>query len=186
MKKIINKLILPTAAIVIANIIILIIGKFGYNDWIKFYDIIPKWIFLISLFILIGWILFSFFKQRKKLNRKESYSSFLISGPIYGYRVIGHLIYAGVKWKVRHPNDGPFNRLVEGIKIDNLDVNTTPYCPKCIEMELIEERNIIGKYVWRCLKCGLKRKNKKSAQMLARNEILKIAKSEVSVDLENE
>ena len=184
MKKLFDKIIYPVIAIVLANIIIVVGGKLEYGNWTSLYSEIPFWLLILVFGLLVIWLLaVLYFRRIKNLNKEPDLPFMIVDTPGYGYSDIGILVYRGVKWKIIHPNDRP-NSISLGIKLDSIKVKPDPLCPNCTEMELSESRNIFGRYVWKCLGCGLIKWSKKSAFKMSKTDILKIAKSKTATELQ--
>lgn len=175
MKKFLDKIVYPIIAIVLANILLLLLGEVRDNNWQSLYKKIPNWLLCAVFGVLFIWLVVALIRTRfKKLYKKSGFRSTIVY--TNGYEELGNLDYKGVIWKIMHPKDiwGKIN-----LDKDKIEINSTPYCPNCEEMELMERKNFLGRYVWSCIKCGFKKRNGKSAYDISKNNVLKIAKSEI-------
>ena len=187
MEKFINKILYPVIAIVLANLFLLVLGKLINNNWESLYHSIPNWVLWVLFGLLVFWLIVVLVRKRiKKLNTRGGSSFFLLGTPTYGYRVLGILDYKKVKWQILYPKDSPFELNPSLINPDGITIKSTPYCPICKDMELNERRNFWGRYIWSCIRCGFKAKNREDAFYESENNALKLAKSEVIRHLQDE
>jgi ribosomal protein L37AE/L43A len=99
-----------------------------------------------------------------------------MSIPYGDWMDVGRLNYAGVIWIVRAPKP-PWHQLdAEPISVDDLELQTPPRCPKC-ETEIEQTQSFWGGYIWKCVRCGFKKRNSESyyreeerAKKIARRE----------------
>jgi ribosomal protein L37AE/L43A len=181
MEKFIDKIVYPIIAIVSANLILLFSGKLINDNWKSLYKSIPIWVLWAIFGMLFTWLIIVFIRNRmRKLKDDGGLPFFVVNMPVYGYIVIGILNYKSVKWRVLYPNDPSWDLNPSPINPDSIEIKSTPYCPNCENMELNEHRNLWGQYVWKCIRCGFKKKNGKSSLEESENSVIKLAKNEVA------
>lgn len=129
--------------------------------------------------IIIGLLISIFIKIQKNLLDKHKNSGFVIQSiPVFGYRTHGIMKFKNVKWRTIVPKKYSWHD-TKNTDPDLLEISKIPYCPNCENMELNENKNVFGRYVWKCIKCGFKTTNKFSASEESENA-LKLARSAIS------
>jgi len=97
----------------------------------------------------------------------------VISNP--GWVTIGKIDYNGLVWRIIIP--APAEKSFNPIPLSSIEVEIPPRCPNC-ETEIEELSNHSGRVVWRCVRCGFKKRNrdgyfteKHRAEKIARREL---------------
>lgn len=171
----VDKLVIPLVVRVLSSIISISIGsKIITGDWIEWFYLIPKRVWIIFGMIIFLWVIITVIHERNKQGMVLEDLWAVSVTPEYEWITIGKLDYAGVVWRVRTPAPASweyFNPSTSSIKVE-----TPPLCPKC-ETELEESRSFWRGYVWRCVGCGFQKRNRDSyyreaerAEKLARRE----------------
>ncbi len=70
------------------------------------------------------------------------------------YITIATIDHSDVKWEIGIPYPGCSNK-------SQLHTKLPPRCPEC-QTELDQEKSKVGGYVWKCVRCNFKKRNKKS------------------------
>lgn len=72
------------------------------------------------------------------------------------------LSYVDVIWQIQTHGQSPILGFdLRKVNPSTIEANTPPRCPKC-KTELEEESSFWGGYVWRCVQCGYKKRNRKN------------------------
>jgi ribosomal protein L37AE/L43A len=174
-----NRIVAPLVVTLFTPIIIAIASKINNGDWLKLFGLIPNTLWIIFGVLIFLWVIIIAIHNRvKKLQKLDaSPGIFIISTPLFGWVNIGILNYAGVLWRVCAPAPAPWESS-DPLKISpsRIEVDTPPRCPNC-ETEIEESHSFWGGYIWRCVNCGFKRRNRDSyyrerdrAEKIARRE----------------
>ena len=88
--------------------------------------------------------------------KKRRYGGSLISSfnDYKNYITITTIDHSDVKWEIGMPYPGCSNK-------SQLHAKLPPRCPEC-QTELDQEKSKVGGYVWKCVRCNFKKRNKKS------------------------
>lgn len=70
------------------------------------------------------------------------------------YITIATIDHSDVKWEIGIPFPGCSNK-------SQLRIKFPPRCPEC-KTELGQEKSKVGGYIWKCVRCNFKKRNKKS------------------------
>ena len=131
------------------------------GDWLDWFAAIPVPVRITLAGLLVSWILFIAIRRRTRHLRKENWSPpkpprFI---PAEGWETIHKIEYANVVWQVRVPVRTSTFRGREVPTIDDLDIEIPPRCPDC-GTKLEETKSFWGWYVWKCIKCGFRKRNR--------------------------
>jgi len=175
----IDKIIAPLVVASLTPITISIISKINTGDWAELFGLIPKIFWVIFSISILAWIaIIVIHKRVKRLQELDSGPGvFVISQPIFGWVIIAKFNYVGLIWKVRAPATAPWESFdPSSISSSSIEIETPPRCPKC-ETEIEQEHSFWGGYIWRCVRCGFKKRNRDSyyreqerAEKIARRE----------------
>jgi hypothetical protein len=125
------------------------------NEMLQFLFSIPWYVFLILFLCIV--ILYYHFKQTR------TPSKYVIAAYGGQKQNIATLTYAGVLWDVIAPIPSQYETKREYIeRLPNiLDVKLPPRCPDC-DIELEEKKSMVYGYIWNCIDCGFKKRNRYS------------------------
>ena len=157
-KYLMDNYINPVIASIIVSIIIALGSKAYTGKWLEWFKLIP----LTTLKIVGGWILLwivIIFISRRFKNLKNSNGIFAAVnyGAPYGWVPLGEIEYNEVIWRFRSPKSTPYGDYSKS----DIDVETPPRCPNC-ETELEQSNSFWGGYIWKCLVCDFKKRNRES------------------------
>ncbi|OMI26193.1 hypothetical protein BTA31_15330 [Bacillus haynesii] len=143
-----NKFAISIILNLASPLIVLISSKIRTGDWFSlfFHPVIDCLLGLLFVW-LVTCIIYKIITLRKNN----------MSTPIvfeYGGEEIALYIYNDVLWLIRGNRDYMGN-----VKVGSLYADTPPRCPKC-EMELEENKKLLGSYKWLCIDCGYKKISK--------------------------
>lgn len=173
-----EEIIASVIAGLLVFLIISVLSTIKTGNWLKWFYLIPNIIWLISGLIIFSWVVIILVHKRiKKLKRPSAVVFGIPSPPAFGWRDIGKINYAGVVWKIREPAPDPFGSLIpyrRGSPL-KIDVETPPRCPNC-ETELEELESFWGGYIWKCVRCGFRKRSRDSFYREA-ERVEKLAKS---------
>jgi len=88
--------------------------------------------------------------------RQKKGNGFFISSfnDYKNYITVATIDYSDVKWEIGMPYQRCSNK-------SQLHAKLPPRCPEC-QTELDQEKSKVGGYVWKCVRCNFKKRNKKS------------------------
>jgi len=110
-------------------------------------------------------------------NRDKNRNRALIYYDQSNYAEISEIKYQGVIWKIIVSPDWTGKILeLSNYSSEDIDINFSPRCPDC-GTKLEEREGLICGYIWKCVKCGYKTRNKDSSY-IERTRVKKIAESE--------
>jgi ribosomal protein L37AE/L43A len=114
-------------------------------------------------------------------RREPTPTSYLmmVGGGGYRWQKIGNIEHAGVLWEVGAPGLWRRSELPSLI-----DVALPPRCPAC-KTELEETRLMWGFHLWKCIRCGFRKRSKES-YYTEQERARKIAKVRAEEDLEEQ
>ena len=160
-KYLFNNIVSPLIVMILFSLILGVGSKLDTGDWIKWFVFIPKNIWIVIGIMFFLWIIIILrLKQIKK--SKSGPSFYTITNPLYGWKNIGKLEYAGVLWRLRAPGPETFKNFdPSDVSPSDIEAEIPPRCPKC-ETELEQSNNFFGGYIWKCVNCGFEKKNKYS------------------------
>ena len=171
-KEILKYLIYPLLVLLVGT---LLFSKINTNDWWKYVTEISTitWLlFVVGVLILI--VIIQYLKSKTKVKGYGSYEEI----PMRGWTESKQIKVFGVWWMTRYPTPNASILLtMEGIELDELDIKLPPLCPEC-KTELKETRTFWKKYLWSCVNCNFKIKQKESYYELT-DDVLKICKSDL-------
>ena len=177
-----EKLLLPF--LLSSPFITLVLSKVNTGQWTNYFKAISKREWLILIAMLVFLVIARWFILKVKAVRKRNSSGLGFAAlriPLYGWKEIGTLEYKNVLWKAKIAIDS--SRVTsESVTPDDVTVDTPPRCPKC-KTEIEEQHVLIGGYLWKCINCSFKKRNKDSYYTEA-NRAEKIAKRKVEEELE--
>lgn len=173
-------------------IIISVLSKVTTGNWMKWFSILPKifWI-IFGVFILFWLVIIVIYKRFKKIREYFLPGESMVRFPEF-YKVINlikKLDYAGVKWVIIVPErmyDKLSNDSLREISSAWIEVDTPPRCPNC-EAELEQSLGFFGGYVWKCIVCGFKKRNRNSyyIEVERAKRIAKLLWEKLSLDRRN-
>lgn len=159
-----DKIFIPLIILFLTPIIVSIGSKVVTNNWISWFKAVPKFIWIILVVLIFIWIFSTLIYRRNKIidETKNNVGSCVITIPYYGWVTVGKLNYNGVIWRFHVPAPGPLDSF-RGKEIlpNELEVDGRPRCPNC-ETELEENKSFWGGYIWSCVSCNFKKRNKNS------------------------
>lgn len=86
----------------------------------------------------------------------------IITTPYYGWTKVAKLNYVGVIWRLHAPAPNPYDPFEQNKILPNdIEVDGVPRCPHC-ETELEENESFWGGYIWSCINCNFKKRNRNS------------------------
>lgn len=151
-------------------------SKVSTGNSLEWFTTTPKPVWVTVAIILALWILVSAIHRRMKHLRKENLSPGSIRfAPSGGWETIDELKYADVIWNVRVPVQASSFRIKRVLTPHDLDIETPPRCPNC-KTELEQRKSFWWGYVWKCVECGLHKRNRDSYHEEA-ERVGKIARS---------
>lgn len=116
---------------------------------------IPWYFYIIAILILI--IFFLTWKENKSRTptRVVAFARNLVD--------IDEFEYNDVYWVVRGPQQNTYETKqdYENRIVNSIEVKVPPKCPIC-GVELEQSKSWIFGYIWRCIDCGFKKRNKDS------------------------
>jgi hypothetical protein len=138
-------------------------SRIATGDWTKWFRLIPKPVWIGLVLVILVWVAIILIRKRLKQIRESD------AGPpvavsvvsLYGTVSIATVDRAGVLWGVHAHRPSPFPFEPSDIHPSSIYVIPPPTCPKC-ETELEESHSFWGGYVWRCVRCGFKKRNQDS------------------------
>jgi len=164
-KYLLNKLAIPLLLGTLTPLMVSIVSKINTGEWLKLFLLIPKKAWLIFAISICLWLILAvIYKRIMKIRELDSRMAIgIISVPLYGWIKIGEYPYKGVIWVVQTPAETSWRGGIElsRIKIEEIDIDTPPRCPIC-KTEIEEYHNFFGGYIWKCVSCGFKKRNKES------------------------
>lgn len=147
-----SRIIEGTIAIVIGGFILALIVNNTHNltdfSALGQFSFIDKWLLggvIASILIMI------LFKKRRRRWYSRSTTSF---NDYRWYIPCDTIDYADVKWIIGKPDQGQ-------VYTAQLKVKPPSRCPQC-GTELEQSQIRFGRYLWKCVKCNFKKKNKLS------------------------
>lgn len=166
-KYLINNYINPAIPLIITTLV----SKVYTGKWLEWINLISLSTLTLIVFVFFLWIVVIFIYRRvihlKYLDGSFAATSF---GAPYGWISLGDVLHKTVIWKVRAPKIN----LSGNYSISRIDVKTPPRCPNC-KTELEESHSFFGGYIWKCIMCDFKKRNrdsfykeKKRAEKIAR------------------
>jgi len=159
-----DKIVAPLLVMLLTPVAISIGSKIVTGDWLKWFVLIPNILWIVSgLFILLWIIVIAIRKRVKQLRKLDANSGiFVIPNPFWKWIPIGELNYAGVVWIFCAPAPDPWEDLNPSrIYSSSIVVKIPPRCPRC-GTEIEESHSFWGGYIWRCVKCGFRKRNRGS------------------------
>jgi hypothetical protein len=153
------------APLVVALLSATIIGtgsKVDTGNWVKWFEKIPKnlWIIIVAV-ILVWFIIIIIRKRNRQLQETDNGpSAYVIPTARWGWMTIEEIDYSGVVWRIDAPVPSPgstFGPMTVSPK--NIIVDTPPRCPKC-KTELEESSSFWGGYIWKCVRCDFRKRNR--------------------------
>jgi ribosomal protein L37AE/L43A len=159
-----NNIVCPLVVLILAPSLIGILSKLNTGEWMSWFMSIPKIYWGNIGFLFFLWIIIIIIRIRLKQINKSNTGPMIsvIKNPIYGWLNIGAIEYAGALWRLNAPKPGPFIAFEPSdVSPSNIEVDLPPRCPKC-ETELEESKCFFSGYIWKCVKCGFRKKNKNS------------------------
>lgn len=176
-----DKYIAPIIATILSTLILSIASKIYRNNWGDLFKTIPKIYFIIFGFIIVIWIL-RISRKRKRKNKDIGIQ--VITSHTYGWTQIGKINYKDVIWNVVIPSPSPWNNILNShINSSILDILIPPLCPKC-ETEIEENKSFWGGYIWTCVQCNFKKRNKDNIYKES-ERAKRIAKKKIKDEFEN-
>jgi ribosomal protein L37AE/L43A len=159
-----DRVLVPIIVGVLIPLFIGIGSRINTGNWFIWFNAIKPIVWISFLGFIAVWIIAIIIRKRKKLidEMNCNYGPIIASIPAFGWIVIGTMEYAGVIWRIKAPAPAPWKYIGEDeINPYSIEAETPPRCPKC-ETELEQIHRFWGGYLWSCVSCGFKKKNKNS------------------------
>jgi len=155
-------------------VVIAIASKIVTGSWTSFIYGIPVTAWALFLLLILFWLGFNISR-----SGRSSFGVGILTLPriYHEWQEVGVLEYAEVKWRVKSPKLG----LSEKFDPSMIRLELPPRCPTC-GTKLTEHR-AWGKYVWNCVGCGLRKKNKKNFLQTS-EDAEKLAQRHIEEDIE--
>jgi ribosomal protein L37AE/L43A len=183
LKKILAKIAQSTFIFVVVRIVggailalgpvLSLISYINTGDWIIYLKIIPLWAWILMFCSFIVLVIIYFFVKRIKvisdLNNINS-PVIVIKKPPGGWEDICYENYQGVLWNVRKPVNTFRRDWTSNSKLDlnEIDIQVPPICPNC-KSDLTQKYSLIKGYLWHCVGCSFRKRNKMSFNVAASN-----------------
>ena len=158
-KWLLENIFLPILLIVLTPIITGIASKVSTDNWFKLFATTPVLVWVILAIIFIPWIVFAIHHRIKHLQKENWSPRPLRFEPSGGWETIYKVEHAGVVWNVRVPVQASTFKRREVPTLNALDIEIPPRCPDC-GTELEETKSFWGWYVWKCVNCGFRKRNR--------------------------
>lgn len=109
-----------------------------------------------------------------------------LSIPPNGWKKIGEILYADVKWIIRAPRPSRYETEDEYLRDfpEKIDILTPPRCPNC-KAELEESKAFLWGYLWKCVLCEFQKRNREKFYVEAGRALI-IAKRNIEEELEGQ
>lgn len=157
-KYLIDKYINPVIVTIITTTIIALGSKAYTGKWLEWFKLVPLTTLKIFGVLIFLWIIIIFIFRRVKylkyLDGPFAASSY--TAP-YGWISLGNIEYNKVIWRIRSPKKDPYGSYSKSY----IDVETPHRCPNC-ETELEQSHSFWGGYIWKCVMCDFKKRNRES------------------------
>lgn len=163
-QSLLDRLIYPLLLAILLPTAMALGSKIATGDWLEWFGLFPKPLWIVLVLGIVAWIVTIVVRKRLKRLRESEAGPIIgvLRTPLYGWITVPGPDYAGVKWKVRLASPGPFSsRKVSDISPSSIEVAIPPRCPSC-ETELEQSPSFWGGYVWTCVACGFKKRNRDS------------------------
>lgn len=157
-KYLIDNYVNPVIVVILTTIIVALVSRVSSGKWEEWFILIPLIIWKIFVVLIILWIIIIFiFKRAKYL--KDSDGPFFHSSYAapYGWISLMNFNYNDVIWRIRSPKSDPYGSFSKSF----IEVETPPRCPNC-ETELEQSHSFWGGYIWKCVMCNFKKRNRES------------------------
>lgn len=178
-QSLLDRVIYPLLVSLLTPVAVAVGSKIVTDDWTKWFRLIPKPAWVILGLVILLWVVIILIRKRlKRLEELNAGPAAIVTFfPRYGWMEVAKLNYAQVVWRVHAPTPFPWTAFEpSNIAPSSIEVATPPRCPNC-ETELEESRSFVVGYVWRCVRCGFKKRNRDSyyreaerAEKIARRE----------------
>jgi len=157
-------------------------SKLATGDWLEWFATPTNlvWVILAIVLWVVGSAIYRRVKHLRTVNSPPLSLSFATHG---GWKTMGTLDYAGVSWNIRVPGKTSSFETNRILAPHDLDIEIPPRCPKC-RTELEQKASFWSGYVWQCVKCGFRKRNRDDFYEEARR-VGKIARSEF-VEMQSE
>lgn len=165
-ESLLENLIYPLLVLVLSPMAVALGSTIVTGNWREWFGLIPKGVWGLLLLGVFAWGAAILVRKRLKQIRKSDVGPLVGFLPRWGWIAIGEQEYAGVIWEVRVPKPDPyfsayFSKGVPRISPSEIDIATPPRCPNC-GTELEQSRSFFIGYVWKCVRCGFKKRNRDS------------------------
>ena len=158
-KWLLEHLFIPILLIILTPTITVIASQVFTGDSSRLFAATPVAVWVILAVTLIPWTGYAI-RHRIKHIRRENWSlKPLKLQPREGWETINKIEHAGVIWQVRVPIRTSTIRGRETRTLDDLDVQIPPRCPDC-GTKLDETKSLCFGYVWECVECGFRKRNR--------------------------
>lgn len=174
-----KRVLIPLILIMLTPIATALGSKLSTGNWKNWFLSTSKWLWIILISIFILWLFIALIYHRKKYLRElDKPSAGFFSVPLSGWRTMGKLPYKDVIWDIQVPTELSPSQTDPS----DVEVKTPPRCQKC-QTEIEEKRNFWGGFIWTCVRCGFKKRNKDSYYTES-DRAEKIAKREFEIKRE--
>lgn len=145
------------------------------GSWKQWYRQIPIWGYALFAAAVLVWIVVV---RVRSLRNTDASAVLFARRPLYGWKDIGMLTHANVRWKVLLALSSRYSREDP----EDVEVRAPALCPaefrdSICDTELDEERRFWGGYTWSCVRCGFRISSKRPQHAEAERGT-RLAKSE--------
>lgn len=168
-QRILDKILFPILVLLLAPLITSLTSKLRTGDWFGYLRGLPSFAWILFGVVSGGWFLTSLVLRREKSLRLTGESRAFVTRQPYRWIELGEILYSGVVWKVPAPDYDPCSAelgRIREIEPSSVEANPVPRCPTC-KTELEELASFWGGFVWKCARCGFKKKSRDSFQTQA-------------------
>jgi len=176
-KYLMDKYINPIIVTIVTSMIFILGSKVTTGKWLEWFklnSVTPLIFFGVSIILLF------IFRRVKHLKYLDGPFVGVSYGAPYGWIPLGDIKYNKVIWRLRSPKSGLSG---SDYSISRIDVKIPPRCPNC-ETELEESHSFWGGYIWKCVMCNFKNRNRES-YYTEKKRVEKIARRTLELQDEN-
>jgi len=129
---------------------------------LRWFEQIPASWGIVSGFVMLAWFVVILICRRINCLREPYARTGVFFPPTFGWISLGELPYRGVVWRIRVDAPGSSGASDPNeIDLSTIEAEVPPKCPEC-QTEIEESRSFWGGYLWRCVNCRFKKRNRDS------------------------